>query len=109
MELAGYSAGLILVAVSALAYVALHVAPALLVLRRASGTRANARRRVSVLKPIAGADDDLRANLESFAQPRYDDFELLLGFATLSDPGVRVARAFLVAHPELDARIPRGC
>ena len=37
--------------------------------------------RVTVLKPIAGIDDALAANLESFARLDYPDWELLFGFA----------------------------
>jgi ceramide glucosyltransferase len=68
---------------------------------------------VTILKPVAGADDDLRANLESFAQLDYPAYELLIGIASRSDPAVPVVEAFLAAHPELPARLvwttpPRG-
>jgi len=61
--------------------------------------------RVTVLKPVAGVDEDLRENLESFARLDYPAFELLIGVADPRDPAVEVAYAFLRAHPELDARI----
>lgn len=66
---------------------------------------------VSILKPIAGVDDDLRANLESFAELDYASdtgrpaYEILLGIASRSDPAVPVVEAFLAAHPDLDARL----
>lgn len=60
---------------------------------------------VSILKPLAGADDDLRANLESFARLDYPAYELLLGLASRADPAVPVVEAFLAAHPELRARL----
>ena len=60
---------------------------------------------VSILKPVAGADDDLRANLESFAAIDYPAFELLVGVASTTDPSVPVVEAFLAAHPALRARI----
>lgn len=61
--------------------------------------------RVSVLKPLAGRDDELRSNLESFAHLSHPHHEILLGVASLSDPALADARAFLSAHPELDTRI----
>jgi len=74
--------------------------------------RARARRkppsrapRVSVLKPLAGVDDDLQANLESFAKLDYPSFELLLGVASMSDAAYPVARDFVARHPKLDARV----
>jgi ceramide glucosyltransferase len=56
--------------------------------------------RVSILKPLAGHDDDLEANLESFAKLDYPSFELLLGIASLSDPSYQVARRFVASHAQ---------
>jgi len=61
--------------------------------------------RISVLKPLAGADDDLRDNLDSFAALDYPAYEVLLGVASLDDPAALVARAFVARHPRLDARL----
>jgi len=68
---------------------------------------------VSILKPIAGVDDDLRENLESFVDLDYPAYEILFGIAQPDDPGVPVVRAFLAAHPGLSAQLvftspPRG-
>lgn len=60
---------------------------------------------VSILKPVAGADDDLRANLESFARLDYPAYEIVFGIASRRDPAVPVVQAFLAAHPELPARL----
>lgn len=60
---------------------------------------------VSILKPIAGADDELRENLESFAALDYPAYEILFGIATPRDPAVPVVQAFLAAHPEVSARL----
>src|SRR5580658_4436434 len=51
--------------------------------------------RVSILKPLAGCDDDLAANLESFARIEYTSFGALLGVADAGDPAFAVARHFL--------------
>ncbi|MCL2448592.1 MAG: glycosyltransferase, partial [Polyangiaceae bacterium] len=61
--------------------------------------------RVSIFKPLAGADDDLDANLESFARLDYPSFEILFGVADRSDPALRVARAFAARHPEVDVTL----
>ncbi len=76
-----------------------------------TGRRARAARsidrapRVSIFKPLAGRDDDLEANLESFARIDYPSFEILLGVASPDDPAFAVARRFIARHPKLDARV----
>ena len=60
--------------------------------------------RVTVFKPLAGRDDDLEANLESFARIDYPSLEILLGVASVDDPAFPVARRFVARHPKL-ARI----
>ena len=62
-------------------------------------------RLVSILKPLAGEDDDLAANLDSFARIKRVPYEIVLGVASPSDPALRAARAFLARHPDVDARI----
>jgi ceramide glucosyltransferase len=61
--------------------------------------------RVTIFKPLAGSDDDLEENLESFARIEYPSFEILLGVADRADPAFGVARRFLAGHPGLDVRI----
>jgi ceramide glucosyltransferase len=61
--------------------------------------------RVTLFKPLAGRDDDLEANLESFAHIDYPSFEILFGVASPDDPAFFAARRFLARHPRLDARI----
>ena len=72
--------------------------------RRADEPLASAPR-VSILKPYAGLDDELAENLESFARLEYPSWQLLLGVASIDDPALPVLRAFVDAHPELDARV----
>ena len=40
--------------------------------------------RVTVFKPLAGRDDDLEANLESFARIDYPSLEILLGVSSVA-------------------------
>jgi ceramide glucosyltransferase len=61
--------------------------------------------RVTLFKPLAGQDDDLEANLESFAHIDYPSFEVLFGIASPDDPAFPVARRFVARHPRLDARV----
>ncbi|MEI7894830.1 MAG: glycosyltransferase, partial [Myxococcales bacterium] len=75
--------------------------------RRPPGARASPLPRVTILKPLAGNDDGLEDNLESFAQLDYPSFELLLGVAHDSDPALPIAQAFVRRHPEMEARVVR--
>jgi ceramide glucosyltransferase len=61
--------------------------------------------RVTIFKPLAGTDDDLEENLESFARIDYPAYEILFGVASTSDPAYAVARRFVAAHPRLAARV----
>jgi len=60
---------------------------------------------VSILKPLAGTDDELDANLESFARIDYPAFEIVLGVASTDDPAYGVARRFVARHPAIAARV----
>ena len=61
--------------------------------------------RITIFKPLAGADDDLALNLESFARLDYPSYELLFGVASIDDPAYEIARAFVRCHPEKSARV----
>jgi ceramide glucosyltransferase len=61
--------------------------------------------RVTIFKPLAGCDDDLEDNLESFAQIDYPSFEILFGVADAADPAFALARRFVARHPKLDVRV----
>src|SRR6188508_1290039 len=51
--------------------------------------------RVSILKPLAGIDDELEENLASFSDLDYPDYEILIGVASTDDPAFGVARRFV--------------
>jgi len=61
--------------------------------------------RVTIFKPLAGVDDDLEANLASFAALDYPGFEVLFGVASPSDPAFAAARRFVELHPDVHARV----
>jgi len=55
---------------------------------------------MSLLKPMAGRDDELEENLESHAAIDYPgEWELILGVRSASDPAYAVAQAFVARHP----------
>jgi ceramide glucosyltransferase len=81
---------------------------ATLALLRATGRRGRPAAElpsITVLKPLAGADDALEANLETFFRQRYPRFEIVFGVAGDSDPAAAVARRLILRHPEVAARL----
>jgi len=60
---------------------------------------------ITVLKPLCGADEALRANLETFFRQSYPDYEIVFGVADASDPAAAVARELMAAHPGVPARL----
>jgi ceramide glucosyltransferase len=56
--------------------------------------------RVSILKPLAGSDDELDENLASFGALDYPDYEILLGVSSRTDAALPAAKRFIAAHPD---------
>src|SRR4051812_15764232 len=55
----------------------------------------------SILKPIAGLDDDLLENLQSHLSFEYPgEWELLIGICSDADPAYPIAKSFADAHPQ---------
>jgi ceramide glucosyltransferase len=54
---------------------------------------------ISVLKPLRGIDDDLEANLASFADQDWPGFEVLLGLHDDADPAASMAHAAAARWP----------
>jgi ceramide glucosyltransferase len=61
--------------------------------------------RVSILKPLAGVDDELDENLASLAELDYPDYEILVGVAATDDPAFQVARRFVAQVGPQKARL----
>src|SRR5262245_61827242 len=94
-----------LVAVSAALYVTM--VAAFVVTMRRSRRRQKPQQwpRVSILKPLAGIDDELEQNLASFAALDYPDYEILLGVASPDDRAYPLARRFVERVGHLRARL----
>lgn len=59
----------------------------------------------SILKPLAGDDDELDENLDSFARLEGASYELLFGVASTDDPAYDAAWRFIRRHPSVRARV----
>jgi len=60
---------------------------------------------VSVLRPLAGAEDNIEANLRSLFEQSYPHFEILMSIHETSDPAAEVALRVMAAHPDIPARL----
>jgi ceramide glucosyltransferase len=87
----------------------------LLVQRRALAVALRQRPRVptrrppiSLLKPLCGLDDELEANLRSFARLDYPDFEVLLGVRDTNDGAYPLACALAVGDRRFRVVLQRG-
>lgn len=60
---------------------------------------------VTVLKPLCGADPNLRENLESFFTQNHPRFELVFGATDADDPALAVVRELARRYPEVPSRI----
>jgi ceramide glucosyltransferase len=68
---------------------------------------------VTVLKPLCGADSNLRENIESFFEQDHPSFEIIFGVERADDAAIPIVEALIDAHPLVRARIvvhvpPRG-
>lgn len=60
---------------------------------------------VSVLKPLCGADDALEANLRTFFEQDFGDFELVFGVEGEHDPALAVVRSLRAEYPAVPTKI----
>jgi len=59
---------------------------------------------VSILKPLAGLDEGLEANLRSFFEQNYDDFEILFAVRTKYDPAYALVESLRREYPAVASR-----
>ncbi|HEX4319674.1 MAG TPA: glycosyltransferase [Acidobacteriaceae bacterium] len=60
---------------------------------------------VSVLKPLHGDEPDLEANLTSFFEQEYPDYEILFCARHANDKGLEIARKVAARFPNVSSRI----
>jgi ceramide glucosyltransferase len=60
---------------------------------------------ISVLKPLAGAEEGLEENLRSYFEQRYPDFEILLAVRNERDPAVAVVERLRALYPTIPSRL----
>lgn len=63
---------------------------------------------VSILKPLAGIDEGLLENLESFALQDYPRFEIILAAEDPDDPALDTARILRAKYPSIPIRVLAG-
>jgi len=59
---------------------------------------------LTLLKPVHGAEPGLEANLTTFFEQDYPEYELLFCARTEADPGLAVARRVAARYPHIQAR-----
>jgi ceramide glucosyltransferase len=60
---------------------------------------------VSILRPLAGAEDNTEANLRSLFEQRYAEFEVLLSVHDEADPAASIARRVMADYPRIPAHL----
>jgi ceramide glucosyltransferase len=60
---------------------------------------------ISVLRPLAGAEDNTEANLRSLFEQGYPDFEILLSVHDETDPATAIARRVMADYPNIASRL----
>ena len=67
--------------------------------------QADFRPSVTILKPIAGLDERLEANLVSFFELNYEPLQLIFGCDRDNDPGIALVRKIAERYPQRDCLI----
>lgn len=60
---------------------------------------------ISILKPLAGAEDGLEENLRSFFEQRYPEFEILFAVRSAADPAVEVVERLQARYPGVPSQL----
>jgi len=60
---------------------------------------------VSILKPLAGADEGLAENLRSYFEQDYPSFEILFAVREAGDPAVAIVEQLRAAYPHIPSRL----
>jgi ceramide glucosyltransferase len=60
---------------------------------------------VSILKPLAGVDEELEENLRSFFEQDYPQFEMLLAVQSAQDPAVALVERLRPQYPSVESSL----
>jgi ceramide glucosyltransferase len=60
---------------------------------------------ISVLKPLAGVDDGLEANLRTFFEQQYGEFEILCAVRSEEDPAIEVVERLRAEYAHIPSRL----
>ena len=60
---------------------------------------------VTIFKPVHGMEDQLAANLESFFQQAYPDYEVIFGVRDRENPAGKIAEEIRARHPHIPSRL----
>ncbi len=66
------------------------------------------RRHVSILKPVCGVDDELEANLDSFAEIIGVEYEVIVSIADLHDPALPIVERVMARHTNVAWKLVIG-
>lgn len=75
---------------------------------RFSKTVFSRRRHVSILKPVCGVDDELEANLDSFAEIIGVEYEVIVSIADLHDPALPIVERVIARHTNVAWKLVIG-
>jgi ceramide glucosyltransferase len=98
----------LLATAAGLAYTALAIAHTRRFRERVSRKRVPLTIPASVLKPLHGDEPDLYANLSSFCEQVYPEYQVIFGAANANDSALDVARRVQREHPHCDIEIVAG-
>jgi len=60
---------------------------------------------VTIFKPVHGMEEQLAANLESFFQQDYPDYEVILGVRDADNPAAKIAEEVRARYPNVPSRL----
>lgn len=71
----------------------------------AKATPASSLPPVSIFKPVHGMEEQLGANLESFFQQDYPDYEVIFGVRDMDNPAARIAEEIRARYPHIPSKM----
>jgi ceramide glucosyltransferase len=93
-------------------YLALSLVATVRYLRRARAAQAAANATpasslppVTIFKPVHGMEEQLAADLESFFQQDYPDYEVIFGVRDMDNPAARIAEEVRARYPHVPSRV----